>query len=177
MTIEVTAATTTTQLDAVRALMRAFIAWHRERHADKLALVERYFDAAAFAAELASLPGPYAPPAGRLLLATLDGRSAGCVALKPIEGMAGGCEMKRMFVPPGLQGRGVGRALATRLLDEARAASYTTMRLDTGIRQREAQALYRSLGFVDTVAPPDTPLPPELREWLVFMALELRAGA
>jgi GNAT superfamily N-acetyltransferase len=102
--------TTVEHLDHVRALMRAFIAWHRQRHLEDLALIDSYFDAAAFEAELAGLPGKYAPPHGRLLLAMVGDQPAGCVALREIDGTR--CEMKRMFVYPHRRGQGVGRALA-----------------------------------------------------------------
>ena len=165
--LDVKAPQTPAEWDEVRALMRAFVAWHRARHQSDLALIDSYFDAAAFDAELASLPGPYAP----VLLARLDGRPAGCVALKDLGG--GQCEMKRMFVDVDCQGRGVGRALATAIVDAARAAGYRAMRLDTSIRQAEAQRLYRSLGFAPTS--PNGALPRELQDWLVFMALDLGA--
>jgi GNAT superfamily N-acetyltransferase len=170
--IHIELAQTGPALDEVRTLMREFLAWHRERHVSDLHLVERYFDAVAFEAELAGLPGPYAPPAGGLLLARWQGGAAGCVALKPLA--EGGCEMKRMFVRPALQGHGTGRALATRLLEEARRAGHAWMQLDTSIRQKEAAGLYRSLGFRDVPAPAGLDAP--LREWLVFMRLDLRAG-
>jgi GNAT superfamily N-acetyltransferase len=159
------------QLDAVRALLRAFVGWHRERHVEDLELIDSYFDAAGFEAELASLPGKYAPPRGRLLLATVGERPAGCVALRELSASA--CEMKRMFVDPGLRGRGVGRALGESLVRAARDAGYRRMLLDTSFRQTEAQALYRRLGFRHTE--PYYALPERLREWLVFMALDLEA--
>ncbi|KPV50659.1 hypothetical protein SE17_25615, partial [Kouleothrix aurantiaca] len=84
------------QLNAVRDLMRSFTRWHRQSHPADLHLIDRYFDAAGFAAELAGLPGKYAPPDGQLLLARADGAAAGCVALRRID--ANTCEMKRMFV-------------------------------------------------------------------------------
>ena len=71
---------TSAQLDQVRSLMRSFIAWHKERHREDIHLIDAYFDADAFEQELASLPGKYAPPHGQLLLATVDGSPAGCVA-------------------------------------------------------------------------------------------------
>jgi GNAT superfamily N-acetyltransferase len=157
----------------VRALMRAFVAWHRERHQQDIHLVDSYFDAAAFEAELAALPGPYAPPGGGLLMARLDGQPAGCVALKDLGG--GRCEMKRMFVRVDAQGRGVGRALAQGIVQAAQAAGFRTMQLDTSIRQLEAQALYRSLGF--RPSEPDLGLPVDLRNWLVFLSLDLAAAA
>ena len=166
----VEAATSPAQLDAVRGLMRDFLRWHRERHVQDLARIERYFDAQAYEAELAGLPGPYAPPRGRLLHAAQDDAPAGCVALHELD-EPGVCEMKRMFVPPALQGRGVGGALAHRLLEEARAIGYRAMRLDTSVRQAEAIALYRRLGFEPIE--PYYELPPDLRDWLVFMELRL----
>ena len=162
-------AETPDQLEAVRRLMRAFVSWHRERHVEDLELIDTYFDAAGFETELASLPGKYAPPRGRLLLATVGERPAGCVALRELSDSA--CEMKRMFVDPGLRGRGVGRALGESVVRAARAAGYRRMLLDTSFRQTEAQELYRRLGFCPVE--PYYELPKRLREWLVFMALDL----
>jgi len=167
--VEILTPSTVAQLDQTRALMRGFVAWHRQRHVDDLHLIDRYFDAAAFDAELAGLPGSYAPPRGQLLLARVDGQPAGCVALRPMDDAS--CEMKRMFVDPQVHGRGVGRALAQAVISEARTTGYTSMWLDTSVRQTEAQNLYRSLGF-ETVDP-YYELPPELVDWLVFMRKRL----
>jgi putative acetyltransferase len=160
---------TMAQLDQVRSLMRAFIAWHKERHREDIHLIDAYFDAEAFEQELASLPGKYVPPHGQLLLATVDDAPAGCVALREMDSTA--CEMKRMFVYPALHGKGVGNALAEAVVKEARALGYRTMRLDTSIRQDEAKGLYQRMGF--TTIPPYHELPEELRNWLVFMELAL----
>ncbi len=156
-------------LDAVRALMRAFVAWHRDEHVEERHLVDAYFDEGGFEAELSGLPGKYAPPDGDLLLARVDGEAAGCVALRALDG--GACEMKRMFVYPRFQGYGAGRALGEAVIREARQAGYTVMRLDTSRRQQAAIGLYRRLGFGEV--PAYYKLPQEVSDWLVFMELAL----
>lgn len=99
-----------------------------------------------FDKELAELPGDYAPPQGRLLLATLSGEVAGCIALHKIDGDA--CEMKRLYVRPQFRGKGLGKALAARIIHEARAIGYMKLRLDTVEPvMRAAVAIYRQLGF------------------------------
>jgi len=156
-------------LDQVRALMRAFVTWHRERHTEDVDLIDAYFDAGAFEEELAALPGDYSPPDGALLLAQCEGAAAGCVALRRLDSSA--CEMKRMFVYPQFHGNGIGRALGRAIIGAAKTAAYSVMRLDTSLRQIEAQRLYEELGFrrID----PYYELPPALRNWLVFMELAL----
>jgi GNAT superfamily N-acetyltransferase len=158
------------ELDDVRSLMRAFVTWHRARHAEDIALIERYFDQRAFDDELAGLPGKYARPHGRLLLAYVDRKPAGCVALRDLGD--GVCEMKRMFVPEAFRGRGVGRALAERIIAEGKEAGYRAMRLDTSRRQSEAMQLYERAGFKRI--PPYYDLADDVKDWLVFFELALR---
>ena len=119
-----------------------------------------------FEAELAGLPGTYAPPEGRMLLALYEEQLAGCVALRKFKD--GVCEMKRLFVRPAFRGQGIGRMLARRVIEEARAARYSTMRLDTLARMRAAIALYESLGFHRIEAYRPNPL-----EDAVYMELTL----
>lgn len=96
-----------------------------------------------FEEELASMPGDYAPPRGRLLLAYEGSAAIGCVALRPIDHAI--CEMKRLYVRA--RGRGIGRQLAERVIAEARTIGYRFMRLDTLPSMTAAAALYAALGF------------------------------
>src|SRR4051794_4620244 len=112
-----------------------------------------------FAAELASLPGAYAPPGGALLLAVSPGSvPVGCVAFRKLS-ESGVCEMKRLYITPDARGTGLGRALAVAAIQAATQAGYQTMRLDTLPRMDAAQSLYRALGFETTSAYYDTPVP------------------
>ena len=98
-----------------------------------------------FDQELAALPGAYSPPMGCLLLAEMDGRALGCVALRPLSTAV--CEMKRLYVDPGHRGSGAGLTLIRAVMDRARALGYTAMRLDTLPTMAKAIKLYGSLGF------------------------------
>jgi len=120
-----------------------------------------------FAAELAGLPGKYAPPAGRLLLAMAGEQIAGCVALRPLD--EGVCEMKRLYVRPEFRRHGAGRELVQAVIAEAGAAGYRQMRLDSLATMKAAIALYESLGFRHTRPYCENPSP-----HAVFMELDLR---
>lgn len=123
------------QIDEARKLFREYAAWL------KIDLCFQNFER-----ELAELPGSYAPPRGRLLFAIDDDRVAGCIALRPLSEDI--CEMKRLFVRPQFQGRGLGRILTEKIIEEARSIGYTRMRLDTlPSRMERAVLLYRSFGF------------------------------
>ncbi len=137
------------------------------------ALVEEYVATLGFdlgfqdvGRELADFPAGYAAPDGCLLLAELDGRSAGCVAVRRFSSRI--CEMKRLYVLPKRRGHGVGRALARAAIEHARALGYERMRLDTIADMTEADSLYRSLGFEEIA-----PYRPNPIEGARFFELEL----
>jgi GNAT superfamily N-acetyltransferase len=121
-----------------------------------------------FDAEIAGLPGVYAPPKGALLLVTVVGQPVGCVGLRPFP-LEGACEMKRLYVRPNFRGGKVGRLLVEAVMKEARALGYSKMRLDSHPpTMASAIALYRKLGFREV-----SPAPLEQYEELIYMELEL----
>ncbi len=120
-----------------------------------------------FDQELAELPGDYAPPAGRLLLAEYKGEPAGCVALHKLDAKI--CEMKRLYLRPQFRGKGLGRALAETVIAEARGIGYQRMRLDTvEPAMKDAVGLYRQLGFKEIA-----PYRPNPIAGAMYMELEL----
>jgi putative acetyltransferase len=155
---ELVEALTPADLEEARRLFRAYAQW---------LAVDLCFQG--FEEELAGLPGRYAPPAGRLLLARVAGEAAGAVGLRPLAPAI--CEMKRLWVEPGFGGHGIGRALAEAAVAAARTIGYERMRLDTiPARMPAAQHRYRSLGFA--------PIPPYYHNPLDgVVMLELRLSA
>jgi ribosomal protein S18 acetylase RimI-like enzyme len=136
-------------------------------------LFEEYADASGldvcfqgFADELERLPSMYGPPHGGLLLAWRGSEPVGCVAHRVREPDV--CEMKRLYVRPGARGDGVGRSLATSIIEHGRSGGYRSMVLDTLASMVEARALYRSLGFAERA-----PYYPNPQPGVVFMELRL----
>ena len=153
--VHIKPAETSADVEQARVLFREYAA------ESKLDLCFQNFDQ-----ELAGLPGDYAPPKGRLLLAWGADQTAGCVALRVFS--PGVCEMKRLYVRPAFRGNGLGRQLAEAIIGEAMRIGYVTMRLDTLARMKAAVLLYESLGFrrIDAYRPnPETDV--------VYMELKL----
>ena len=126
------------ELDALRGIFREYAAG---------LAIDLCFQG--FAAELAELPGDYAQPRGMLLMALVDEELAGCCALRPLDAVdyPNACEMKRLYVRPGIRSKGIGRQLAEAVLDGARLAGYDCVLLDTLDGMESARALYQELGF------------------------------
>ena len=118
---------------------------------------------------LAALPGPYAPPDGRFLIASHDGSVVGCIALRRHD--ATDAEVKRLYVSPCARGLRLGTRLVEQLIEEARAIGYRRIVLDSHITMRPAHEIYRAAGFRDIEAPPD--FPEHLEPRVVFMSMDL----
>lgn len=128
-------AQTPDQIDTARLLFREYEAWLG---------MDLCFQG--FEEELRDLPGKYAQPDGRLLIAYVDEKPAGCIALRKISD--GVCEMKRLFVRDGFRGHRLGLTLVERIISDAREIGYTKMRLDTyPAKMGKAVSLYESHGF------------------------------
>ncbi|MDQ6881902.1 MAG: GNAT family N-acetyltransferase [Pseudomonadota bacterium] len=136
--IELLSPTAQGELDAVRKVFREY--------AQGLGVDLCFQD---FETEVATLPGEYALPRGALLVAKVDGKLAGCCALRPLDGVdyPNAAEMKRLYVCPAYRGSGLGRQLAEAALDAARQAGYASVLLDTLDDMEAARALYEDLGF------------------------------
>lgn len=129
-------AKTAAEIEATRTLFREYEAWFG---------LDLCFQG--FEAELASLPGKYAPPDGRLLLAYQDDKLAGCIAMRKLADDI--CEMKRLFVRDEFRGAGIGVKLIEKIIADAREIGYLKMRLDTfPPKMGKAVKLYESHGFV-----------------------------
>jgi carbonic anhydrase len=150
-------ATDTEALEQVRRYFRNYAAW--------LGVDLSYQN---FDQEMASLPGAYSAPEGRLFFAEVDGRPAGCVGVRPLSGSEGVCELKRLYVTPEERGQGIGAALVLAAINAAKEIGYRKLMLDTLPNMRMAVKLYRELGFTEAPAYYQTPV-----EGTMFLALDL----
>ena len=154
---EIVEASTAEQVEQVRTL---FVEYRAEL------AVEPCFQS--FDEEIAGLPGVYAPPMGKLLLANVVGQPVGCIGLRPFP-LDGVCEMKRLYVRPPFRGDKLGKKLAERIIDDARGLGYKSMRLDSHPPTMEAAIkMYRKLGFREVGPYPVAPVP-----GLIYMELAL----
>jgi carbonic anhydrase len=165
MALTIEQAATSAQLQDIRDLLREYTDW-------AFASTSGSKDAPTFEGlehELSTLPGEFGPPDGRLLLATVDGKPAGCVALRRHDAATG--EVKRLYVRPGFRGHHAGQKLVAALLDAARAIGYRRLVLDSHHTMTRAHDIYRDAGFRVVEAPAD--FPEHLKPIAVFMEMEL----
>ncbi len=157
--------TTPEDVRDIQALLREYTTWAfaMAPHSDKAPTFE------GFEEELATLPGVYAPPGGRLLLARHDGMPAGCIALKGHN--LATCELKRLYVQPRFRGAKIGHQLVTALISEARKTGYRRIILDSHISMTAAHATYEAAGFQRVEAPFD--FPKAIKPVVVFMEMDL----
>jgi carbonic anhydrase len=156
---------TEAEIAAMQELFREFVAWAFTLEADSVEAPT--FDG--LEDELATLPGEYGPPGGRLLLAKHDGQPAGCIALKRHDSTT--CELKRFYVRPAFRGLGIGKSLVQRLLDEACRSGYRRMVLDSHFTMKKAHEIYETFGFKRVSVPAD--FPEKFKPVVVFMEADL----
>ena len=161
--IELVLVETPEQIEHIRTLFREYYDWVQDFTGISLNFQSHQ-------AELAGLPGYYGPPEGCLVLVMDAEQPAGCAALRPLE--PGVCEIKRMFIRPEYQGRGLGRLLGKRIIFEARHLGYSLVRLDTADVLTPAQRLYESLGF--RRSQPYYSPPPEIAHRILFYEMPLK---
>jgi len=153
---------TLSQVESTAQVMQARELFREYEKALGISLCFQNFDQ-----ELAGLPGDYAPPSGRLLLATDEGQLAGCVALHPLE--PGICEMKRLYLRPAFRAKGLGRIMVETIIGEARGIGYHRLRLDTiEPLMKDAVRTYRKMGFREIAPYRENPC-----EGALYMELDL----
>jgi len=154
--LELKIAQTTDEIKLIKELFLEYAAWL------DFPLCFQGFDE-----ELATLPGKYTLPSGRLYLAYWNGKLAGCIGLRKIEGDT--CEMKRLYIKPDFRGFGIGKMLVKKIIEEAKQEKYARMRLDT-IREKMEKAvkIYEDHGFIEIEAYYNNPDPNTL-----YMELDL----
>ncbi|MCK6389585.1 MAG: carbonate dehydratase [Azonexus sp.] len=157
VTLRTLTANDTAAIEQVRQYFRNYAAW--------LGVDLSYQN---FDQEMASLPGAYSAPQGRLFFAEIDGRPAGCVGVRPLPDSEGVCEMKRLYVSPEARGQGVGARLAVAAIKAAKDIGYRKLMIDTLPNMRMAVKLYRELGFTEAPNYYQTPI-----EGTMFLALDL----
>ncbi|WP_165784326.1 GNAT family N-acetyltransferase [Zhengella mangrovi] len=153
--VAVRLAETEQDVEAVRALCRAFVDWQLKEFPGMREKILAYFEPVSFARTLADLPEIHARPKGAILLASLDGRPVGCVMY--LEMQPGVAEVKRLFVEESGRGHGIGRILLAGMLEQMRTDGYNEACLDSAEFLTHAKQLYDRMGFVDIARAPDDP--------------------
>ncbi len=161
-------AVTPEQIQRVQELFAEFKAWDIEMSGRMGLNVDTLLDFD-YKESVYELVAEFAPPRGRLLLASLDGQVAGCAGLRRLSPEIG--EMKRVYVRPAFRRKRVGRTLIEAVISAARTIGYRKLRLETAGFMEGAQALYRSLGF--DLIEPYREIPEVMRHLGVFMELNL----
>lgn len=154
------------QILAAQELLREYITWWAETEPEDFAQAPTFVD---WEKDIATLPGVFIPPVGRLLLAMQDGQPAGCISLKGHDTST--AELKRLYVRPTFRGQNIGWQLVKALIEEAGQSGYQRIVLDTHTSMKKAQAIYEGFGF-RVVRPPDD-IPDTLKPFIVYMELSL----
>lgn len=168
MSLEITTAGSRQELDELSEILREFLDWD----IDQLRAVSGVkLDVESYVSGTFDEIDLYFPPKGRLLLARVDGRLIGTAFLKSIRYDT--CEIKRMYVRPEHRGKGLGKILLTRLIDDAKNIGYARILLDSACYMTAAHTLYRSMGFTDIEYYPEGETGEALKDFLVYMEMRI----
>lgn len=162
-------ATTTEDIAAVRTLCWAYRDFLLTASDTDREIIEIFYPKDKYAALMDRITEEHARPDGMLLLAEMDGAPVGCGMSHRLSDTAS--EIKRVYVTEAARGTGLGRAICTRLIDQARADGYATLYLDTSKALTTARALYTNLGF--TERGPYQPVPDAARDIVCFYEMSL----
>lgn len=146
-TLTIRPATSSADLDAVRALCWEYRDHLFQMNPTERIVVETFYPTEKYTALMDQLPRVQARPKGEIVLAELDGGAVGCAMRHEIAPDV--AEIKRLYVQDAARGHGAGRALCQAMIDDARAAGYTTMMLDTSVSLLTARRMYERMGFVE----------------------------
>jgi len=168
MSVEIAIARNADDLEGLAEILREYLTWDIAQLCE-ISGVD--LDVEDYAGKTFDEIGLYYAPQGRLLLTREAGRLVGIGFLKPIGNHT--CEIKRMYVRPEQRGKGLGKALLTRLIDDAKQIGYTKILLDSALYMKRAHALYRSMGFTDVEYYSEGETDEALKDFLVYMELRI----
>lgn len=154
------------QIAHAQELLREYISWWATTEPEDFAQAPTFID---WEKDIETLPGIFVPPAGRLLLAMQDGQPAGCVCLKGHDSVT--AEIKRLYVRPAFRGQNIGWQLVKFLINEARQSGYERIVLDTHTSMKNAQSLYKAMGF--QVINTAEEIPNTLKPFIMFMEYKM----
>lgn len=146
--VDIVQATTDAHIEDIITLSGEYVTWMIKMIQSEYTEIDTtpFLQAHSYEDVRKRFPGKYVPPYGRLFVAYHEGECCGCVALAPFTDTI--CEIQTLFVRPNFRGQGIGKTLVHHVIATAQDIGYHHMRLDTLAFMRDAQELYRSLGFI-----------------------------
>ncbi len=171
--LQIEEAETSEQIHQVESLLRDYFLWLRRRYVAEMPALDGVGYHQFLEYEIANLKRRYGAPTGAILLATIEGRAVGCAILRRLK--TGESELRRVWVLPPYQKRGIGSMLIARIAEFAVERGPEKIRLEVGPKQEEALHIFKDLGF-KTIAPYCDPSY-IFKDHMIFMEAETGAVA